>query len=256
MKKIDKKELIKDLKNPRAIIPNLLSASRMFAPIIIPPLALSGNIPLVLLTSSAFLLTDFLDGKIARALNGQTKLGQLLDQVSDKICSIGLLIALIPEVPAMIIPLILESTIALINTKSALKNSKSKNDGKSLQSGRIKMWPLSISLITGYGMILSPAPIFEIITYLSLAATTILELVNVKEYYELSKQKSNNEPEKQMKQIQNNPQAPKTKEKQKENNTLDNIELCTDIEVLKEAKRVLTAQKEEEKAKTYQKKKR
>ena len=256
MKKIDKKELIKDLKNPKAIIPNLLSTSRIFAPLVIPPLALSGNIPLVLLTSSAFLLTDFLDGKIARALNGQTKLGQLLDQVSDKICSIGLLIALIPEVPAMIIPLILESTIALINTKSALKNSKSKNDGKSLQSGRIKMWPLSISLITGYGMILSPAPIFEIITYLSLAATTVLELINVKEYYELSKQKNNYITEIQIKQIQNNQQAPKAKEKQKENNTLDNIELCTDIEALKEAKRVLTAQKEEEKVKTYQKKKR
>ena len=50
--------------------------------------------------------------------------------------------------------------------------------------------------------------------------------------------------------------ALKAEEKQKENNILDNIELCTDIEALKEAKRVLTAQKEEEKVKTYQKKKR
>ncbi|MCI9084286.1 MAG: CDP-alcohol phosphatidyltransferase family protein [Bacilli bacterium] len=256
MKNINKKDILKDLKNPRAIIPNLLSASRMFAPLIIPPLALSGNIPLVLLTSSAFLLTDFLDGKIARALNGQTKLGQLLDQVSDKICSIGLLVALIPKVPAMVIPLILESTIALINTKSALKND-SKNDGKSLQSGRIKMWPLSISLIAGYGMILSPAPIFEIITYLSLTATAVLEVINIKEYHELSKPENNSEKENQTETIQTKNSKTKSKEKQKENNILDSIEQCTDIDALKEAKKILTSSsKSEDKVKTYQKKKR
>lgn len=252
MKSINKKEIIKDLKNKRAIIPNLLSASRIAAPFVIPPLALSGNIPLVLLTSSAFLLTDFLDGKIARALNGQTKLGALLDQISDKVCSIGLLIALIPTIPLMALPLILESLIAIINTKAAVNNNQT---NKSLQSGRIKMWPLSTSLIFGYGMLLSPAPIFEIITYISLTATTILEIINVKEYHELSKQENNQEIEK----IEETPQTNrKSKEKTmaKENTTLENIELCTDIEALKKAREILSSKEEETKSKTYQKKKR
>lgn len=152
MKVIDFNELKKDLKNKKAIIPNLLSASRMTAPFIIPPLAMTGNIPLVLLAASGFLLTDFLDGKIARALNAQTKLGQLLDQISDKVCSIGLLLALTPTIPLMIIPLVLESTIALINIKSTKKGI----NVKSVPSGRLKMWPISISLISGYGMIMSP----------------------------------------------------------------------------------------------------
>jgi hypothetical protein len=154
----------------------------------------------------------------------------------------------------MAVPLVLESTIALINTKSALKNN-SKNDGKSLQSGRIKMWPLSISLISGYGMILSPALTFEIITYLSLTATAILEVINIKEYHELSKPENNIKKEKQTDTIQT--ENSKLKEKQKENNILDSIEQCTDIDALKEAKKILTSSsKSEDKVKTYQKKKR
>ncbi len=236
-----KEQLIKDLKNPRAIIPNLLSASRMFAPLVIPPLALSGNIPLTLIATAAFLSTDFLDGKIARTLNGQTKLGQLLDQISDKICSIGLLLALVPSIPLMIVPLILESTIALININASTKEHK--GDGKSTQNGRLKMWPLSVSLISGYGMLLSPSIIFKAITYLGILTTAALEVVNIKEYYELSKPKDNEEKEERIKPITNTQnQKSKTSEKQKAiayTEITEYIEQCPSISELTEIKELI-----------------
>lgn len=237
MKNINLKELKKDLTNPRAIIPNLLSTSRIAAPFIIPPLAIAGNIPLVLLATSAFMLTDFLDGKIARALNGQTKLGQLLDQISDKVCSIGLLIALIPTIPLMIVPLILESLIAIIN----IKNTKNGLDVKSTQTGRIKMWPLSISLIFGYAMLISPSIPFEIITYLSLFTAATLEAVNIKEYQELSKKdikKKNIYPDYKMTKTNKKLNNEKAKSNVSED-LIDYVQQCTNIEDLLKIKEII-----------------
>ncbi len=239
MKNINLEELKKDLKNKRAIIPNLLSASRITAPFIIPFLAMTGNAPLVLLAATVFLLTDFLDGKIARAINGQTKLGQLLDQISDKVCSIGLLLALIPTVPLMAIPLILEGTIAVIN----IKNTKKGINVKSVQSGRLKMWPLSISLISGYGMIMSPSIIFNIITYLGLTVTTILETINIKEYHDIAinhDQKEINEFNNE-ENLNNNIDKAKQKEKTYTNSKDLNacIDNCTSIEDLKKIEKII-----------------
>jgi len=255
MKGINLTEVKKDLMNPRAIIPNLLSTSRIAAPFVIPPLAISGNIPLVLLATSGFLLTDFLDGKIARALNGQTKLGQLLDQISDKICSIGLLLALIPTVPLMAIPLILESTIAAINIKS----TRNGLDVKSVQSGRVKMWPLSISLISGYGMLLSPSIIFNVLTHLGIITTITLETINIKEYHDISNKCNHEEPEQpNLKEpIINTSNHVMSKEKtdnkinwQKVNQYIDS---CTNIDDLTKIKEILDlSPKEEIKAKTKQ----
>ncbi len=255
MKVIDFNELKKDLKNKKAIIPNLLSASRMTAPFIIPPLAMTGNIPLVLLAASGFLLTDFLDGKIARALNAQTKLGQLLDQISDKVCSIGLLLALTPTIPLMIIPLVLESTIALINIKSTKKGI----NVKSVPSGRLKMWPLSISLISGYGILLSPYILFSIITYLGILTTAALEVINIKEYYELSKQKDNEEKMETIRQVTESDKQ-KTKDNQKQKNItyteiIEYIEQCSSISELNEIKEIISPElTTHSKEKTKQKK--
>ena len=258
MKNINFKQLKKDLKNKRAIIPNILSASRMTAPLVIPSLAITGNIPLVLLAASGFLLTDFLDGKIARALHGETKLGQLLDQISDKVCSIGLLLALIPTVPFMIFPLILESTIAAINIKS----TKQGMNIKSTQSGRLKMWPLSISLISGYGMIMSPSIIFNIITYLGLATTTVLEAINIKEYHDLAinyAEQNIDEHTYIKKSKTGELDKSKSKEKTYSKTTsydLDSyIDKCTSIEELNEIKEIINPnQNIETKQKTKQKK--
>lgn len=253
MNKINPKELIKDLKNKRAIIPNLLSASRIAAPFVIPPLALTGNIPLVLIAASGFFLTDFLDGKIARALHGETKLGQLLDQVSDKVCAIGLLLALLPTIPLMSIPLILESIIAAINIKS----TKQGKNVKSVESGRLKMWPLSISLIAGYGMILSPSIILSTITYLSLTATAVLEIINIKEYHEISIK--NDIPKiDQHKNISKEipiDDKEKTYSKINQHDLNQYIENCTNIDALKEIKKVINPKSSTiSKQKTKQKK--
>jgi len=256
MKNIDFKQLQKDLKNKRAIIPNLLSASRIAAPFVIPPLAVTGNVPLVLLAASGFLLTDFLDGKIARALKGETKLGQLLDQISDKVCSIGLLLALIPTVPFMIVPLILESIIAAIN----IKNTQKGINVKSVQSGRIKMWPLSISIISGYAMMMSPSMIFNIITYLGLATTTVLETINIKEYHDIAIKHDKKQINIQKTQIETQELNEDIKQEKTYNKKisydLDSyIDICTNTDELNKIKKIIEPEtNSKQKEKTKQKK--
>lgn len=178
------KDLINDLKNKRAIIPNLLSVSRVFAPFIIIPLTFSGNIPLTLLAIAGFAATDFLDGKLARLLKAETKLGRILDPIADKLFALGLLIPLIPECPLLSIPLILEGTIAAINTKSFIdgKNPKTKF------SGKVKIWTLSASLISTCLNIATKMPVFSVLTNISIGVTALLEVKNIKEYSNISKE--------------------------------------------------------------------
>lgn len=229
-------QYIKDLKNIKALPANILSASRILAPFIIIPLAYSGAIIETIIASTLFLLTDFADGKIARALNTETKLGERLDQISDKVCSIGLLLGLIPTIPVMALPLILETTISLINIKNIKNNIKS----KSTQNGRIKMWPLSLSIITGYAAFLAPTPllktIFTTLTYINVGTAATFEIINIKEYSNM--EKSTTEPKALEQQEQKEKKITKKEEK-----TLDNyITKCDSIEELKTLKEILEPQ--------------
>ncbi|WP_041083919.1 CDP-diacylglycerol--glycerol-3-phosphate 3-phosphatidyltransferase [Thermotoga profunda] len=51
-------------------------------------------------------LTDYLDGFFARRLNQITKSGKVLDQIADKVFVSSVMIALIPQIPAWLVALI------------------------------------------------------------------------------------------------------------------------------------------------------
>ncbi len=177
------KKISKALFNPEnklSLIPNWLSFSRAIGGIAIPAMVYSKASTIVILSTLSFVaISDYLDGKAARILvKKETKEGALLDAVSDKIFSLSLILAIIPIMPVYIINGLLESAIAYTNNKIL----SSGGTPKSNLLGKIKIWPLSISLILSYlGLSTEINELLKIGTLLSLA-TIPLEIVNVKQY--------------------------------------------------------------------------
>ena len=174
--------------NKKSLIPNWLSFSRLIGGITIPIIINKGaSIKTIVKVTSFVALSDFFDGKIARALNAESEDGALLDVISDKFFSIFLISGIIPNNKIFITNGILEITIAGINANT-LKNG---GTPKSNLMGKIKIWPLSIALAMGYISMslknnnftnINPETLMNIASVFSLA-TIPLEIKNVKDYY-------------------------------------------------------------------------
>ncbi len=135
---------------------------------------------IALLISGFGALTDYLDGKSARKYNSFSEYGKTLDQVADKAYALinGILISIIN--PLYIIPIVLEGIIGLVNYPVFSKYPFFST--KSLQIGRIKEWPLMISLALGLVSTISP------VTYLiSLGLITITAPLQIKTALEYRK---------------------------------------------------------------------
>ena len=241
---MDFKELKKDLKNKNAIIPNLLSASRIPAPIVILAFTFSGNVIGTLAAASLFALTDFFDGKIARRFNGETKLGALLDTISDKVFSIGTTLPLIPFFPPLALTLGLEGAIAYINSKSLLTGG----NPKSIFQGKVKTAFLSTTILMQCVSIASGIPLIQMITNGLYVATTALQISNVHAYNKIAKEQATNIKQ-QIKPIQT---IEETKEDTNEKEKTLTIE--EEIQMLKDFKEELTAEEVIEKPKVKIKK--
>lgn len=129
-------------------------------------------------------LTDFFDGRSARKHNSFSEYGRLLDQVADKIFSIMIGITLSLFNPTFLLTLLGEGVIVSTNAlyKSRYKNLKI----KSTQIGRIKQWPLFISLVLGF--ISTLTPVISLATNVSIILTFLLQIITTVSYI-----KSNNE---------------------------------------------------------------
>lgn len=174
--------------NKKSLIPNWLSFSRLIGGITIPIIInKNASIKTIIKVTSFVALSDFFDGKIARILNAQSEEGALLDVISDKFFSILLIIGIIPNNKIFIANGLLETLIGTINANT-LKNG---GTPKSNLIGKIKIWPLSIALTTGYiSMSLKKGNITNINSenLMNIASafsilTIPLELINVKDYY-------------------------------------------------------------------------
>lgn len=89
------------------------------------------------------LLTDSLDGFLARRFNVTTLFGALLDTIADKIFGIVLLIVVATVNPMFYLLVALEVFIAIINVLAAIKGATT----KSTILGKTKMWIISIAIV-------------------------------------------------------------------------------------------------------------
>ena len=88
-------------------------------------------------------LTDMLDGKLARYWHVTSLKGAKLDDIADKVFSIGLLICLVPKYKNIIIILILEILIGSLNYYYYKKTNKT----ETLMIGKFKTTYLFITII-------------------------------------------------------------------------------------------------------------
>lgn len=131
-------------------------------------------------------LTDYLDGKSSRKHNSASEYGKVLDQVSDKIFSGVISINLIFFNSTYFITLLGELLISIVNMYYKVKHKTI--SGKSSLIGRIKEWPLFVTLSVGYlssinSTYLLISNIFIIVTFTIQIATIISYIyVNEKEF--------------------------------------------------------------------------
>ncbi|HOJ88917.1 MAG TPA: CDP-diacylglycerol--glycerol-3-phosphate 3-phosphatidyltransferase [Pseudothermotoga sp.] len=87
-------------------LPNTLTVARIFLTIPVFVFAALDQWRWALLVFLIGALTDYLDGFFARKLNQVTKSGKVLDQIADKVFVSSVMIALIPQIPAWLVALV------------------------------------------------------------------------------------------------------------------------------------------------------
>ena len=105
----------KDKKTRKKQIANMLTASRLLAPLVLLPLAfLKLYVPTIILTIM-FALTDAFDGYFARKYDAVTNFGKDLDAIVDKIFAATILISISFINLWLLILVFMEAIIALVN---------------------------------------------------------------------------------------------------------------------------------------------
>ncbi len=123
--------------------PNMLTFSRMLAPIVIIPLALFRLHNLTIIFTILFATTDAFDGYLARKWGVVSALGKDLDAFVDKIFAVTLLVAISLIYPILVILIIFEFIIAIINGIETYKDNKP----KTIIIGKFKTIALSMLIV-------------------------------------------------------------------------------------------------------------
>ena len=173
-------ELFKEsLKNKNTYIPNLLTASRLVGAFVVPGLFLTGNIPGAIIATAAFGATDFFDGKIARATNGYSEFGKVLDPIVDKAFAVVPALAILPSMPMLAVNIGAEATIAYINSKSYVNGGKP----KSSFLGKFKTFCLFPTIGLGYLSTAVNIPAISLLTNVACLGTLGVQVFAAKDYY-------------------------------------------------------------------------
>lgn len=127
----------------KVLIVNLLSLSRIIGAFFLPLVFMSVSIPILVMFLIFLFATDFFDGFLARKWSARTIGGSLLDPIGDKLLAVMCILSLIEVHNKLIFLLVLECSIALLNTLRYTGGEKV----KSALVGKAKTWALSITLV-------------------------------------------------------------------------------------------------------------
>lgn len=189
-------EAIEELKTPEKRyrqIPNILTVLRLFAPLLIIPSAITGNIPLTIGLAAGFGLTDLADGFIARHWKLTSELGKDLDALADKLFSGTLLLAASVLNPLLLMNVGLEMAIAGVNIYQKANGKET----ASTMMGKIKTW--SLFTLAGLGIAVPVAAETGVLNLLSITTAALQGLtINsyVKQYNKSNDNKDNTPPPK------------------------------------------------------------
>ena len=159
--------------------PNMLTFSRMLAPIVIIPLALFRLHTLTIIFTLLFALTDAFDGYLARKWGVVSQLGKDLDAFVDKIFAVTLLIAISLIYPVLLVLVFFEFVIALINGIETYKDNKP----KTIIIGKFKTIALSMLIILFMMNIYFDIPNY--ILYIIFIVTVILQIFTTLGYLDI-----------------------------------------------------------------------
>lgn len=140
------------MKNKGAkIVVNGITMSRVVGTLLMPFISLILSPGELIFYIIILLLTDSVDGILARRLNACTIFGALLDAIADKLLGIATLAVLAFSYPIMFLPIITETIICLINTNGAARGSST----ESSFLGKFKTWIFGIAIVVGFCTIYS-----------------------------------------------------------------------------------------------------
>lgn len=136
-------------------IPNILTTYRLIVALLIPFLFFKGYYNILSVLFIIALLSDAIDGILARRWNVTSNYGKICDAVGDKLLALSSSATFIIKVNKyFIITLILELVIVIINFINYVRTIRHKKNYFSKQKssicGKTKTWFLFVSLFVGY----------------------------------------------------------------------------------------------------------
>lgn len=234
------KHSINDLKHKETFykqIPNLITLLRPLGMIPANMLFFTGHSVAAVILTAILLSTDFIDGRLARKWNVQSKLGADLDAIGDKIIFLGMSLPLIVGQPLITLSVLFELAISWTNITGRITGL----DTKTRYIGKVKTCFLSATLLAGYLVELFNFPIGifnSLIATTSIAqGITLFDYINKNHEMKKAKLLQNKQDEAISKQAQEEIINELTKEKTRE-------ELLNE---LKEEKKFLESFKEPDK---------
>ncbi len=128
-------------------IPNMFTISRIILVIISFIILLNNNYTLGIILLAIAALTDFFDGYFARKLNAKSDIGAKLDQLSDKLFSILICLALIIlGNNYLMLTLFIELIFSIIVSIQSLKLNEWR---ESTKQGKIKITLIFVTILIG-----------------------------------------------------------------------------------------------------------
>lgn len=125
------------------ILVNAITLSRVVASFLIVPIYLKFGSVVTSIFAAIMLLTDTIDGKLARGLHVESFFGSLVDSLADKILG-GVILFILSYISKLyLIPLILEVLIIIVNFVSMLR----KNNIKTSFIGKCKTTILDVCIV-------------------------------------------------------------------------------------------------------------